>query len=167
MARIQEDVKKLPKKNTEPEPGPLDGFVISEVTYRHDPNSGYTDMRNIIHDGRVIRYILPSDLEEVDERLRKLKMNEIWKGIDEMALRFTRELVEHDPIKWKKEVARKEQFMGKMEGYFLRSIDRLNTRIESAYKKINNPAHNVDPAYRAAFDAKVEEVREFLRRIGL
>ena len=137
--------------------------VFNTVTYKHDPNSGYTDMSKIpekrYDEGKT-------DIEVLDDRLRNLRSDIKWRKIDETALKYAGELSRTDPAKWKEIAEKKEAFMGRMDAIFEKGLNNLQRRVELGYKAINNPEYNVDPAYRKAYEAKVQEVRDFLASIG-
>jgi len=161
IKKVQNCTVNLPsfERNTGRQSKPLQP-ASSSVNYVHDPNSGYTDMRGLT------AYNPQSDLESLDEQLRQLQMHARWEKIDSTTTRFLNDLANYDQSKYGEKLAEYEQFVSDMGRLFLRSVKNINKRIEVGYEKKERPDVNVDPAYRAAFKAKVQEVRDFLASLG-
>jgi len=125
--------------------------------YRYDPTSGYTDMRMGGAFGNE------TVLDAVDFALDYLKMETDWRDIDHTAMRYMKELKQYGvPGAWDAKMEKTEKFMEKMNDSCKSIIGSTNSMIESAYKTMGQPDANIDPAYRKAFEAKVNEWRQFM-----
>ena len=132
----------------------------SSVNYVHDPNSGYTDM------SKLNPHSSKSGLDAISSQLERLRMHARWEKIDGTTTRFLNDLAKYDPRKYKEKLAEHEQYVGDMDRLFMNGVRGLNEEIQLELADLNRPDLNVDPAYRAAFKAKVQEVRDFLASLG-
>ena len=125
---------------------------------RSDQKSEYTDMYTL-SGGK-------SHLDRVDEVLRDLRLEAKFLKLDDANIGYLQQLVAHDPSQWKDRLAEKRAFTDEMTALFMKGIEQLNRWIGMGYDAMDKPDVNVDPAYRKAFEKKVQEVKQFLAWVG-
>ena len=131
----------------------------SKVTFkRSDQKSKYTDMYTLSGG--------ESHLDRVNRTLRELRLQGKFLKLDDANIGYLQQLTAHDPSQWKDRLAEKKQFTDKMTEYFMHEVERLQKRIGMGNDAMNKPGVNVDPAYQKAWDAKVQEARQFLAWVG-
>jgi hypothetical protein len=131
-----------------------------EYRYVHDPKSGYTDMRGTgVNAGET-------HLDYINESLRDLRLEAKFLKLDDKGIGYLQRLVKQDTSQWKDRLAQKEQFTDKMTKLFIRGVEQMNGWVERGYMAMNKPGVKVDPAYRKAFEAKAQEVRQFIAESG-
>jgi len=128
--------------------------VFNTVEYKYDPNSGYTDMSKIDDSP-------DSALDVLSKRLKSLESNTAWDKVDKRSLKYLRELAAADPQKWGGKLAEKERFLAEMGDSFRERVKGLSLWVELGRQDMTRPDVNVDPKYRAAFEAKAKEVQDF------
>ena len=131
----------------------------SKYKYVHDPNSGYTDMGLPYFGGKSI-------LDKLDDRLEVLRVRDEWRDIKDTTLQFLQELTALQPGKWEGKLAEQEAFVSDMNDSFMEALKGLSGWIDLGYKAMEKPGVKVDPAYRAAFEAKVQEAKDFIATAG-
>jgi len=130
-----------------------------KVTFsRSDQKNGYTDMYTL-RGGKSV-------LDWLTESLRDLQLEADFLKLDAAGIGYLQQLTAHDHRQWKGRLAQKEQFTDKMTGMFFEGIDQMNKWIDIGYEQMDKPGVNADPAYRQAFEKKVQEVRLFLAWVG-
>lgn len=132
---------------------------VSTYKYVHDPNSGYTDMGISYFGGKSV-------MDKIDDNLQFLQTRSEWRDIKDTTLQYLHELVQLQPGKWEEKLASQVEFVKEMDDYFKKGIVGLGEWIDLGYKEMNKPGVKVDPAYRAAFEAKVQEVKDFIATAG-
>ena len=140
--------------NTPSQPNP----VQTQYKYVYDPNSGYSDMRT--------PSIGSTPLDGIDTALNYLRVEAKFRKSDDTALQFLRDLSAYEPSRWSDKLADKKKFMNDMDKRLLSIIDSTNGLIEGAYRNMSKPDVRVDPAYKAEFDRKASEFRQFVSSFG-
>ena len=107
-------------------------------------------------------------LNEITKTLDSLRVS-IWRA-DDKTKRVCQKLAAYDPRQWR------EKFDGNNEDpvplrfqihvLLEQEVREICIWVDAGYKQMANPDINVDPAYRAEFEAKVQEVRDFLASVG-
>ena len=102
-------------------------------------------------------------IEQLDLAMDYLRVEDKFKDIDETAKRYIKDLMAHDPRRWNGQLERKDEFMNNMSKNLLSYIASTSKLIENAYIYFDHPTTPTpSPEYRQAFDAKVNEWRQFI-----
>ena len=131
----------------------------SKYKYVHDPSSGYTDMGIPYFGGKSV-------MDKLDDSLKYWRDHDEWQDIRGTTLQFLRELAVLQPGKWEGKLAKQEERVSGANDMFREALKGLAEWIELGYKEMEKPGVKVDPAYRAAFEAKVQEARDFIATAG-
>lgn len=131
--------------------------AFNEIKYVYDPSSGYTDMSTLTGPRTP-----GSVLDVMTRDLRDLRSDLKWKDIDATSKKFLGDFAKSDPSKWGDKLAEKERFLNKMDASFKQNIEGIQQWITIGRMHMNRPDVKVDPKYRDAFEAKVNEIKDFI-----
>ena len=108
-----------------------------------------------------------ANLDHIDSAVAVLEMEVGFRDIDNTALRYLRDLTQHDSSKWSSKIVEHQAFMSKMDKTLIGIAGGVISMIDTTERTLANPNTVIDPAYRQAFEAKADTVRKFITTAGL
>jgi len=102
-------------------------------------------------------------IKRLDSAMEYLRAEDGFKDIDETAKRYIKDLMAYDPRKWAGQLERKEQFQDSINKNLMQYIANTTKLIDNAYIYFDHPSTPTpSPEYLKAFEARVEEWRQFI-----